>query len=348
MTSINTTALLPSQAALKIESSMASLGSSFIADLANIKPEQAAALADKTFSALGKDGIKLLPFLTAFVNAFKSGANSQSLAPAVSAGVKVDIATATQKLLEFRNVNSAVKDIDQAIGAISKALPNLMQSDFENLITSLKVATASSQKALTGFEKSKDPADIAAAAVSEVDKIELNLLEGQIEAAVAKTRTSSASSTDNKALDTVLNAIEDIAKDGVTPEEMQSLSEILSATTSALLKPEKASGLLSLLDEVTTAGKALQANSNINAANDSTNPTRSFTGQNSYDPMLTVKNNLFNNAAASDWDPSSTNVQAYNLFLAGNSALTGGLSSGQNFSKSNAANKKPISSVDLS
>jgi hypothetical protein len=354
MTSINSSAMLPSQMAMKSDASAVQSDNSFISNLANVKPDQAAALADKTFLALGKDGIKFLPFLTSFVNAFKqSGAAPGSASPALSSAGKADVGAATQSLLSLRNTNSGVKDLDQAIASISKALPNLTQADFDSILANLKTASASAQAIPGGMT-------MAANSRPEIDKFELSLLEGQIAAAVNKNSAAAGSQTGNKALDAVIGAISEIGNDGVTADEMKSLVGILSATASALLGPEKAASVLSTLDSSANSNQAgspqiivnvetgSDQQSSTTAGGSATNPAGPSMGRNSYDPMLTVKTNLRNNAASSNWDPSSTNVQAYNLFIAGNSALSGGISSGQEFSKSMAANKKPVSSVDLS
>ena len=181
------------------------------------------------------------------------------------------------------------------------------------------------------------------------------MLEGQIASAVSKNTSAAASATGNKALDAVIGAITEIGKDGVTADEMESLVGILSATATALLGPEKAEKALASLgmaggssasDTPNSAQVSVSAGDSGSAPG--TNPAGTSIGRNSYDPMLTVKTNLLRNATASNRDPSSTNEQAYQLFIAGNSALSGGLSSGQEFSKAKTDSKKVVSSVDLS
>jgi hypothetical protein len=372
MSEIKSTGMLPSVMAAKPDGPASQSGNSFISSLSNVKPEQAAALADKTYLALGKDRMKFSQFLTSFVKAFNQANPSGGVGAASGAAGgsgAVDVGAATQALLAFRNANDNVKNLDQAIGAIAKALPNLTQADFDSLMGSLKATTLSKQPSL-GMPppmKAGGMADqlgqnmnLSMVAPSEIDKFEIGLLEGQIAAAVGKNTASAASATGNPALDAILGDIVDIAKDGVTADEMESLVGILSATATLLLGPEKAEKALANLglpgssSSSGSSGSPVSVQINVGADESSNtpsaNPVRSTSGSNGFDGMLTVKTNLLRRAMESGMAPDSTNFQAWELFLGGSSALTGGVSSDQEYSKALADSKKqkPVSSVDLS
>lgn len=283
------------------------------ANLSDLSLDQVATLADKAFSALGKDGIKFLPFLVALVNAFKqpgadgggatagAGVASPKGASAANGG-KADIGSSTQALLAFRNANSDVKDLDQILGSISKALPNLSQADFESILNNLKTASASAKPA-TGSALGSGKA--------EIDKFELSLLEAQLSAATSKTSSASGSATGNKILDTIISAIAEIGKDGVTPEEMKSLVGILADTAIALLGPDKATEALNTLglsspDSTQANGSAMGLTANNSAAESTPRAAVFAPTIRPYDPERSLTESFARDAAAVNYDPFST------------------------------------------
>lgn len=305
-TSINTALAATPPVAQKSDST-ASSAKSDIASLSNLTLDQVETLADKTFSALGKDGIKFLPFLTALVNAFKepggtgAGGAAGGKAPAAGGGGKADVGASTQALLAFRNANPNVKDLDQILGSISKALPNLSQADFDSLLANLKTASAGAQPtagSLPGQGK------------AEIDKFEMGLLEAQLAAAVGKGSSAAASPTGNKILDTVLSAIADIAKDGVTPEESKSLTGILADTASALLGPEKAAGVLEKLGVPSASGQGNSLEINVTATQgvggSNAQPAAQRGGSQLFDPGRNLDNFFERAGAESNFNPNNT------------------------------------------
>lgn len=337
MTTVTSTQL-PSQLALAPDIEQKQTLGSIIASLSDIAPDKVSAFADKAFLALGKDGVKFLPFLTALVRAFQPPAGNTGTPGSAGAGnaggaAKVDVGAATKALIELRSNNPGVKGLDAAIGKISAALPNLSASQFEGILSSLAAALGPAN-GVTGGAGGK----------AEIDGTELTLLQGQIDAAKASNAQAGQSATGNAALDAVLQAIGDIAAGGLEPGEAADLAQVFASLVAALMPPGKNGETLQALGDLLGQGAAVnQRNVSISIDIGSTSklPGRSapllggttgglemmlaqgYVGSGSlgggrgatFDGMAFLLQEMKQSASLSNFDPLSTNTVAYNYLL---------------------------------
>lgn len=338
MTQVNAN-LMPTQLAMGADRAGPTSVGSIISSLANVSPAKVGAFADQAFLALGNEGVKFLPFLTALIKAFQGTGGPANADGAGAKGRPVDIGQATQDLLALRNANSDVANIDKAIGAISKALPALTQEQFDDLVKSVKTAAQVAGSAA------------APGQTATIDATELGLINDLIAASKSANKDAAASPTGNAALDAVLSAIKDIAQGGVEPSERSSLAQVLASLVGALLPPDQADSVLRNLGGPSAPsgpvgvtpgfGVTIDIRPSIGTFDGGLggglgagmttgrpgagmfDPVAGFYGGGSplggrggsYDGMAFVLRDLYASAAQNGFDPLATNTQAYNMML---------------------------------